>query len=104
MWFVQTNVGRIRLGCWMFNEEVDECLDLLLRKSMRSGISSVSLKNEFWIAIRFNDGVSMRAWNTNRWYSWLHRGMLGEYEWVNARPKANTMAELRGAIKRYYCD
>ena len=86
----------------MFNDPYDECLDLMLQKCLNHGIRSISLKNQCWITIEFGNGVILKGWNFNRWYAWLHQGSLGEYQWADARPSANTMADLRREIKYYY--
>jgi hypothetical protein len=102
-WLGYHNKGRFQLSTWMFNEEYDICLDLLIRKELRSGISTCDfVQDGYRLAIRFNSGTAMLAWNENRYYAWLQRGQIGSYQWSGSRPSAETMVKLRDAIKDYY--
>lgn len=91
---------RIYLGCFPigFNYNVDNVADTLLRKSMKSGISDVSGDNHY-MYITFKDGVRAKLWNVNKYYAWLSRGCIGNYNYSDGRPTVQTMYELIQLLK-----
>jgi hypothetical protein len=97
------NRARFQLGCWLFDESVDEVLDTLLNRCLDSGITGYStIQDSYGIKITFENGKEMTAWNGNKYYSWLKLGVIDNYRWRDARPKAETMVRLREAIKQYH--
>ena len=82
------------------NDSVDPLLDSILNKAMDSGIKDATGKNSYYLDIAFNDGSRLDAWNVNKYYGWLSRGVFTypdnkrNYVWVDGRPKKSTMARL----------
>jgi hypothetical protein len=78
------NKARFQLDCWMFNYPVDEALDMLLERGLRSGILSVEINTSLFYELRvqFKNGDTMKAWNCNKYYGWVSRGSMGAYRVV----------------------
>jgi hypothetical protein len=92
---------RIYLGCFPgvgFNHKVDHVADTLLRKSMKSGIKYIS-SGACFMYITFKDGVKTKLWNVNKYYAWLSRGYIGNYNYDCGRPTVKTMYELIQLLK-----
>jgi hypothetical protein len=89
---------RIYLGELGFNYKVDHVADTLLRKSMKSGIKDIS-GDDYYIHITFKDGVRAELWNVGKYYAWLSRGCIGNYNYDDGRPTVKTMYELIQLLK-----
>jgi hypothetical protein len=89
---------RIYLGEWVFNHKVDHAADTLLRKSMKSGIKDIN-SDAYYMYITFKDGVKAKLWNANKYYAWLSRGYIGNYNYDYGRPTVKTMYELIQLLK-----
>jgi hypothetical protein len=85
---------------------LDRFVDRLFRNSLYSGIKELK-KDTHHIEVTFNDGVTINAWNANKWYAWLsHNGFVHKegkliHKWNDVRPSAKTMFKLNRAMKRY---
>jgi hypothetical protein len=56
-------------------------------------------KSTHHISFKCN-GVECQLWDSNKYYAWLSRGSIGDYEWDRKRPTTSTMA----AFKEYLMD
>lgn len=89
----------------LFNESVDPVLDDYLNRCLDSGLKWVSHNNKsFNLEILFNNGIYSSMWNSNKYYSWLSSGNIGDYGWRGARPKRKTMRRLNKMLIKYFSE
>lgn len=97
-----------------FNDVKDLILDnYLLNLINNYEITDISC-NSYYMDITFsnnNTKVIFHAWNTNKWYAWLHKGYIKiiskgapdqNYYWDDSRPRRKTMNKLLKKISDYY--
>lgn len=89
-----------------FTYPIDRKLDKYLKKAIRSGIYSITIRDTYRSNIVFNDGTYGVIWNANKWYAWLTDGSLvspngDAYVWEDKRPTRWTMIKLKKAIEKY---
>ena len=95
--------NKLRFYFKLFIYDVDSTLDGILNKELESGVSECII-NGFYIEITFNTGVKAKFWNTNKWFAWLGRGIIGNYIWDDARPRKKTMWRLKKEIEKYFVE
>jgi len=86
----------------------DRVLTSYLMQAMDSGIkiaNGVDGRGAY-LEIAFLDGSSIIAWNVNRYYAWLSRGVftfpdksMRGYKWDDSRPSKSAMARLYKMLK-----
>lgn len=91
----------------LMNYGADLVLDSLLKSGLESGIKNIYTNDAFFITVEFNNGLTMRAWNVNKYYAWLHEGIFtfpdGKcYRWQDGRPKRKTMARLYKSLRNFF--
>lgn len=83
---------------------IDKGYDLLLSRCLDSGIYSVK-ESYYEIELVFNNGVSLNAWNANRWYSWIKDGRFrfpsGKVKQYSGMVTNNTMARVLDSLEEF---
>lgn len=106
---------RIRLFTFLFNHPFDELLDLHLGGCLKSGIDIIipNKKNGFIMpedkyekTVLFNNGATINFWNSNKYYGWMHTGIITfkdntKCEWKSRRPSAKNMFLFKKALENY---
>jgi hypothetical protein len=98
MRFLKHIQARFALPLALSNQSVDIMLDDAVRRIIAEGIQSVSVDKYYIVGVT-NKGMQFRMWNANKYYAWLNEGVIGSFQWKDARPTAATMLELRNAIR-----
>ena len=76
-------------------------LDMIINASLNKGIKSVK-HDEYCLYIEFKDNTKAEFWNAGKYDAWLSEGYIGDYSWVDSRPKKSTMRRLRYELEEYY--
>jgi hypothetical protein len=99
--------ARVRRKAWKafrlsYNYPVNQALDDHLNDLLSMPITDIT-QGEHEILIVFQGLATLRAWNANRFYAWLHRGSIAVsgkevFTWYEARPRAKTLVALYAHI------
>lgn len=89
----------------MMIRPIDPILTIKLGRAIKSGLKSIKSKGEYYLIAKFNDGIEMEAWNTNRYYAWLQSGTFtmpngDKYLWNDGRPSRKVMAKFYNLITK----
>jgi hypothetical protein len=95
-----------RLTFTPMNYPIDTLLDGILTKAIKSGIKTINTTDSYSLKLIFNDGSEFSAWNVNKYYAWLKKGLFEsidgtKYAWEGARPKRKTMCDLLDALSKF---
>lgn len=86
-------------------EEKD--VSVILWVCLQSGIEEI-INDNYYLYIKFKNGVTARLWNRNKFYAWLSEGAFVDesnntiYEYDNARPSRDVMWMMYKAIRNYW--
>lgn len=80
--------------------DICNTLDALINSKLDCGIDKLG-SDDFFINIIFKDGVKCSMWNANKYYGWLSMGNIGNYNWVDVRPRKRTMRRLEREINKF---
>lgn len=88
------------------NYGVSEELDTVLREALNTLKLEKAEYGEYYVTLHFEGGVSIKAWDENRYFAWLVRGSVekdGEtiLRWDGVRPRRRTMNRLLKLLKRH---
>ena len=89
-----------------FNYVVSEELDAVLSETLNTRKLEKAEYDGYYVTLHFEGGVSIKAWNENRYFAWLASGTVekdGEtiLRWDGARPRRRTMNRLLKLLERH---
>jgi hypothetical protein len=93
---------RILLKQYKRKYPVNETLTSLLRFALRSGVEEIGCDQTF-ITIKFKNGMTMTAWNHERYNGWLSLGSIRNargklFTWSRMMPSAKILWEIKRLI------
>lgn len=79
------------------NHPIDDILNGFITKALKTNLISVNVIG-YYIELVFENGLTIKAWDKNKWYSWFSRGNLKcnsfEYTWNCGMLSKKTMGCL----------
>ena len=96
--------ARFALPSFIFNYSADKELDKLFWAASQNKLTDVQ---ETYAHITFTAlGMKFTVWDENRWYAWLHQGVVWRdnkivYRWSAGRPSVYVMWVFRNHLKRF---
>lgn len=112
---IREKFARLYLGIEHYNtlqytESTTDWLDTIIAEGLESGIKKYT-HDMHHLYIDFNNGVSGRLWNENRYYGWLGHGVITtideetnesvQIQYSSTQPTAYAMYKLRIGIDKY---
>ena len=82
----------------------DKKLNIILNNCLDSGIQKIEKESFGYITIKFNNNVSYRYWDANKYYGWLSSGKFFgdiEYNYREGMPTIPTMYRLKKVIEKF---
>ena len=101
-------MGRISIFT-LFNYNVSPTADKLLNKIITDSKLKNVIINDYDMTFVFENDITVRLWNRNKWYAWASRGDIRKKEkfvfsWIDERPRRRTMNKLLELADRFFTD